>query len=521
MRTLFTRSALWQDRSFNLIWTGQTASIFGDRVTDIALPWLILTQTRAPFDAALVVAARYIPMIAFGLPVGMLADLLPRRRLLIGSDLLRAAALALVVILALGHHAASLWLLAGITFALGVGQLAFQTAYRAWLPEVVGDPLLGRSNAALEAADAASTVAGPAFGGYVIQALGPALALGADLLSYLVSATTLWGVTEASDEMNIQQARRQAALRAVRRDPRGQARRVWRYAAQGASAIWASDDQRFMKIIGAPLVLCAGTITVLLAILTETRLHLPAWQAGLVFASAGIGGLLGSAIAPRALELPWRQASTVTYICAAMGLLGLLCATFAPSQSAFALATLSNGVLDGAVSLSFVITGTQQTLITPSTVRGRVGAVSQMYSAAVRGLGLVLLGALAFGGNPGAAFALLALVFTAAAILLNRADTTDRARADDLVPVTSNQLMDRTDERVQFPSELDIGQTGQSDRRGQDNAEAQMQLRRPLDADDVRPAPLPWRRRVHRFLAGLQDIIDVEIRQREDEPDRQ
>ncbi len=474
MRALLTRSALWQDRSFILIWTGQTTSIFGDRVTDIALPWLILTQTRAPFDAALVVAARYIPMMAFGLPAGMLADLLPRRRLMIGSDVLRATALALVVILALGHHTAPLWLLAGITFALGVGQLAFQTAYRAWLPAVVGESLLGRSNAALEAADAASTLAGPAFGGYIIQALGPALALGADLFSYLVSATTLWRVREAGDEVALQQGRRQAALRALRRDPRGQARRVWRYAAQGARTIWDSDAQRFMKIIGTPLVLCAGTITVLLAILTETRLHLPAWQAGLVFASAGIGGLLGSAIAPRALELPWRQASMATYICAAMGLLGLLCATFAPSRSAFALATLSNGVLDGAVSLSFVITGTQQTLITPTTVRGRVGAVSQMYSAAIRGCGLVLLGALAFGGNPAGAFALLALLFLTAAILLHRPDTSDRASADVPVPVTSEQLRDRTDQSIPWPSEPDVGQTGQSDRRGQNNAEAQM-----------------------------------------------
>ncbi len=41
------RILLWQDWRFRLIWIGQTASIFGDRITGIALPWLLLLQTHS------------------------------------------------------------------------------------------------------------------------------------------------------------------------------------------------------------------------------------------------------------------------------------------------------------------------------------------------------------------------------------------------------------------------------------------------------------------------------------------
>src|SRR5215472_17981937 len=88
---------LWRGRDFRLLWGGHTASIFGDRVTDIALPLLILFQTHSPFDAGLVAAARYIPIILLGLPAGVVADRVNRKLLLICCDLGRAAALGAIV----------------------------------------------------------------------------------------------------------------------------------------------------------------------------------------------------------------------------------------------------------------------------------------------------------------------------------------------------------------------------------------------------------------------------------------
>jgi hypothetical protein len=51
----------------------------------------------------------------------------------------------------------------------------------------------------------------------------------------------------------------------------------------------------------------AGDIEVLLATLTQLRLHLPAWQAGLVFGAATVGRLLASAVAPHVNNQGWRR----------------------------------------------------------------------------------------------------------------------------------------------------------------------------------------------------------------------
>ncbi len=184
-------SSLWRERTFRYVWCVQTASIFGDRVTGLALPWLILLQTGSAFAAGLVLAARYLPLALLGLPAGVLADRVDRRALMIACDVARATALGVVALLGLLHSTPPLWLLATVVLELGAGQLGFGVAYRAWLPDVTGDRLLGRANAALEASDAASTLVGPALGGALIGAVGPVLALGADAVSYVVSAVTL------------------------------------------------------------------------------------------------------------------------------------------------------------------------------------------------------------------------------------------------------------------------------------------------------------------------------------------
>jgi len=72
-------------------------------------------------------------------------------------------------------------------------------------------------------------------------------------------------------------------------------------------------------------------------------------------------------------------------------------------------------VLDGAVALCFVITGTAATLNTPRAVRGRAGAVTAIYASIVRGGAILGLGAIATAGGTLPAFALLAGCFVATA----------------------------------------------------------------------------------------------------------
>ncbi len=91
--------ALWRDRTFRFIWGGQTASLFGDQVTNLALPWLLLHQTHSAFAAGAVSAARYLPLLTFGLVVGLIADRIERRALMIAADVGRLVALGAVALI--------------------------------------------------------------------------------------------------------------------------------------------------------------------------------------------------------------------------------------------------------------------------------------------------------------------------------------------------------------------------------------------------------------------------------------
>lgn len=391
---------LWRDGAFRLIWAGQTGSIFGDRVTGFALPWLVLAQTHSPFAAGLVTAGYFLPPLVLGLGVGALADRLPRRRMLIACDLGRALALCTVVACGLLALAPPLWLLAGVVLILGTGQLGFQVAYRAWLPAIIGESRLMGASAALEASDAVSTLAGPPLAGVLVQAIGPALALGADACSYCFSAVTLSRLPPGEPPAPPAD------------EPGGRA--AWVLA--GMRHILATPAQRILKGCGTALFL-SGSTELLLATLTQLRLGVSASQAGLVYGAAGIGGLAGSAIISRLSADPWRRGLACTLATAALGAGGLAWASVLGPHGGFIVALLSNLILDGAVSASFILTTTANALTTPPLLRGRVNAAGTMYSSAVRMAGAIGLGALASLGNPLPAFAVLGASFVVTSLV--------------------------------------------------------------------------------------------------------
>ncbi|MDQ2830757.1 MAG: MFS transporter [Chloroflexota bacterium] len=382
-------------------------------MTGLALPWLILLQTHSAFAAGVVAAARYVPVLALALVAGLVADRVERRALALTCDVGRALALGAVAVLGLLGQAPPLWLLTVVVLALGTGSLFFGVAFRAWLPDVTGDDRLGQANAALEASDAASVLVGTPLGGALITASGPVLALGADALSYVASALTL--------------ARIPSAGRPVRQPmddgvgPERRLRGVWLEAIAGVRAILDTPAQRLLKGAGTALYLDAGAIEVLLAALTQLRLHLPAWQAGLVFGAAGIGGLLSSAVASRVYKWGWRPGLACALGVAALGSAGLAWASVLDPARGFIVALASNLVLDGAVALGFILSGTASTLVTPRDLRGRVSAASAIYEALARGVAAIGFGALAATGNPFPAFVVLAGCCACAALVTARA----------------------------------------------------------------------------------------------------
>src|SRR5829696_585998 len=81
-----------RERNFRLLWIGRSASVLGDSLTFVALAFAVLGLRGSGTDIGLVLASFSAPRVLFLLIGGVWADRLQRRRVMIGADVVRAAA---------------------------------------------------------------------------------------------------------------------------------------------------------------------------------------------------------------------------------------------------------------------------------------------------------------------------------------------------------------------------------------------------------------------------------------------
>jgi MFS family permease len=176
---------------FLKLWIGQTISEFGSRITREGLPLIaVITLAAAPGELGLLAALEAVPVLLFALPVGVWVDRLPRRPLMIGADLARAALLLAIPLAALTGHL-SMPLLLLIAPLLSLLTLVFSVAYRAILPAIVQRRDLIEANSKLATSSSLAEVAGPAIAGLLIQWITAPLAMLVDAASFLFSAAKI------------------------------------------------------------------------------------------------------------------------------------------------------------------------------------------------------------------------------------------------------------------------------------------------------------------------------------------
>jgi MFS family permease len=76
-------------RNFRLLWLGQVVSNFGDSLTALALIFLVNHLTGSTAAIAVMAIVLAVPQVVFGLIAGVYVDRMDRKRIMIGSDLLR------------------------------------------------------------------------------------------------------------------------------------------------------------------------------------------------------------------------------------------------------------------------------------------------------------------------------------------------------------------------------------------------------------------------------------------------
>jgi MFS family permease len=175
---------LLRNARFLLLWTGQGISFVGDFVSTVALVILVVDLSGSASAVGGVLVARLLPTLASPL-VGVLADRLDRRAVLVTCDLARAA-LVLGVI-----FTRDLLTIYALVFLIGAARTLFNPTIRAAFPSVVGNGDLTRANSLISGTFSVSMMAGPALGGLLVASVGLNAAFVLDAATYLISAAFL------------------------------------------------------------------------------------------------------------------------------------------------------------------------------------------------------------------------------------------------------------------------------------------------------------------------------------------
>lgn len=177
-------------RDFRLLVAGQTTSSLGNAFTAIALAFAVLEATGSVADVGLVLAATRVPQLLFLLVGGVVGDRLPRRSVMLASDLVRFATQAAGAALLLTHEA-RLWELLVLFGVHGLAQAFFVPASFGLVRDLLPTEELAGGNALLGFGRSGSGLAGWLLGGALVTAVGPGAAFAIDSASFLASASAL------------------------------------------------------------------------------------------------------------------------------------------------------------------------------------------------------------------------------------------------------------------------------------------------------------------------------------------
>jgi MFS family permease len=177
-------------KDFRYLFLGQSASVIGDRVVVVAIALFVTQRTGSATDLGVILAAQSVPLVALLLFGGVWADRLPRHRIMVVTDLIRAGLHALLAAL-IFTGAVEIWQLVVIEAAFGAAQAFFQPAYTGLLPQTVPESMIQDARALTESTANLAFMLGPAIATVLVLGVGAGEAFAFDAATFLLSAALL------------------------------------------------------------------------------------------------------------------------------------------------------------------------------------------------------------------------------------------------------------------------------------------------------------------------------------------
>ena len=354
-------------RDFRLLWTGMSVSLVGDGIFLVAVAWEAYVLWNAPAALSLVGIGMTIPMLACLLPGGVVSDRFDRRLVMLGADLVRAAAVGALAVLAL-VSALELWQLVALVGVYGVGTAFFTPAFDAVVPDLLPSTDLPAANSLDQfVRPIALRLAGPALGGWLV-AVDTGAAFAVDALTFVVSMALVFAMRPPARPWRDQPA---PAVTAMVEGLRFVRHRVW---------LWGT-------LLSAALayLVFMGPAEVLLPYVVKNDLHASAAVLGLVFAAGGIGAV-GSAIVMGQRREP-RRGVTFMYLCWTLATLAVAGYGIATSAWQLMAACLLFNALETAGT---IVWATIKQRHVPAAMLGRVSSLDWLISVGLLPLSFAL-----------------------------------------------------------------------------------------------------------------------------------
>jgi MFS family permease len=359
---------------FIKLWAGQTVSAFGSMFGALSLTALVYLHAQ-PIQLGLLAMAQGLPVLLFALHAGVWVDRLPQRPVLIVADLGRAA-LLLSVPAAAVFGALGMEQLYVVAFLFGMLEVAFDLAYRSYLPSLVGPDEILDANARLSGSESVAEIASPAVGGALVQTAGGPAAVLIDALTFIWSAAWISSIRQPD------RPRRAAGGHTVLRD-----------AMEGLHAVW--NDRILRALVGRSATRCffGGFFHALYGLFLIGTLDFSPLVVGITIGAGGLGSIAGAVLAaPMTRRF---GVGRTLLICQLVPFGVLIPLAGGPKEVAFIMIVIAQFAGDPFWTVYEITSLSLRQSITPARLLGRVTSSMHLVEAGLLPVGALTAGILA------------------------------------------------------------------------------------------------------------------------------
>ncbi len=394
-------------REFTLLWVAALISNCGTWIQVVSESWLVWELSHSPLLVGVLNFAAFAPAVVLTIPAGVLADRLPRRRLLLVGQvgqMLIASYTAFVV-----WHGTTATVLIVVAFLMGTINALSGPSWMAMFPSLVAKEDLSAAVAMNSTQFNLARLIGPAIGGALLVAYGASVAYGLNAVSYIAVVAALIAI------------RTHATERAAAAGASTGFREAWTFARQHAGI-------RRVLVSVAVFTLLGGPVQGLLSVMAEKVLGTDASGFSILLACFGGGavvaaGLIG-AITKRMPRHHLIPAATTGF--------GLAMIGFAESPL-FGLSAVLVALAGMGWFLVLVSSTTAIQLLAPESMRGRILAIYGLSWAGTLPIGNLLGGLIGEHLSTPLALTIFGVLLTAFGLYTtaNREPAIDGPVADD------------------------------------------------------------------------------------------